>query len=145
MSVVSHGMYVPSLTRAIRCLTDGVNHRIFFGTVHTFTSERFSVSDGWCQSSDCHGMYMPSLTKVIRCLTDGLNQTILSTCTYFLLQVTLSVWLVLIVSQPRYVHTSTCQTLPCQFSKGRFPLVLLQQFSHFFFLRGVASSSCRDS
>jgi len=65
--------------------------------VHTFTSKRFSVPDGWYQSSDCHGMHMPSLTDVIRCLTDGLNQRILSTCTYFLLQVTLSVWQVLLI------------------------------------------------
>jgi len=35
----------------------------FSGVVHTFTSKRFSMSDGWCHSSDLHGMYMPSLNK----------------------------------------------------------------------------------
>ena len=102
----------------------------FSGAVHTFTSKRFSMSDGWCQSSDCRRKYMPSLIKAIRCLTDGLNQTIFSTCTYFHLRV-MSVWQVsLIVSQPQHVHTSICQILRYLFPKGRFPLILLQQFHH---------------
>jgi len=29
-----HGLYMPSLTKAIRCLTDGVNHPVFWSCTY---------------------------------------------------------------------------------------------------------------